>query len=282
MMITVVGAANVDVFYKSKETVQLTDKNPCTAAMSAGGVGRNIAEQIVKQGVPVTLICAIGDDSNGRFLREHSKKLNIDTNYFIELKNENTGVYAAGLNPDGEMVVAFSAMDIVETIKPADMDFAAAVIKSCDMLVCDTNMCEDVLEKIFVLRGERPLVVDAVSAVKAQRVKTLFKYIDCLKMNAHEAEVLSNITLGTNASFELACQYFIHQGVRRVFITRGADGVVAADADAVYFVPAIPIKTENVTGAGDAFCAGLALHYNDDIQTQAQRGVEFSAQHLNA
>lgn len=49
----------------------------------------------------------------------------------------------------------------------------------------------------------------------------------------------------------------IAAGARLAVITRGADGSLASDGDAVVELPALPIDPVDTTGAGDAFIAGF-------------------------
>ena len=58
--ITVIGGANVDLCGSAIGPVVPKDSNPGRVRMTAGGVGRNIAESLARLGLPVRLICAPG------------------------------------------------------------------------------------------------------------------------------------------------------------------------------------------------------------------------------
>ena len=58
---------------------------------------------------------------------------------------------------------------------------------------------------------------------------------------------------------EKAAEYFLDQGVKRVFITLGADGVFYHDGKLSRLIPNPEVKVVNATGAGDAFLAALAF-----------------------
>ena len=45
----------------------------------------------------------------------------------------------------------------------------------------------------------------------------------------------------------------------------GERGVVAADADGCHGVPAFEVAVVDTTGAGDAFCAGLAVRLAEGV-----------------
>ena len=64
--VTVIGGVNVDIVGFPNSPLVAQDSNPGTIRVSFGGVGRNIAENIVKLGVPTKLLSAIGDDVFGQ------------------------------------------------------------------------------------------------------------------------------------------------------------------------------------------------------------------------
>ena len=47
-------------------------------------------------------------------------------------------------------------------------------------------------------------------------------------------------------------------GVGAAFVTCGVDGTACADASACVTIPAPRVAVANASGAGDAFCAGVA------------------------
>ena len=55
-----VGAANVDIHGRSKKSIVMHDSNPGHMNTSAGGVTRNVCENLSRLGVSVKLISAVG------------------------------------------------------------------------------------------------------------------------------------------------------------------------------------------------------------------------------
>ena len=77
--ILVIGGANVDRKAKSIAPVVMGTSNPMTVNESYGGVGRNVAENLSRLGLPVRLMTAVGDDAQGSALLKHARDLGIDT-----------------------------------------------------------------------------------------------------------------------------------------------------------------------------------------------------------
>src|SRR5688500_15492896 len=66
--VVVVGGANLDIKARSAATAILGTSNPGSGSMAAGGVGRNVAENLARLGTPTYLIAAVGDDPMGERL----------------------------------------------------------------------------------------------------------------------------------------------------------------------------------------------------------------------
>jgi pseudouridine kinase len=280
MQVTVIGAANVDIITKSKGKIVHSDSNPASVRLAAGGVARNIAENLLKLGAKVELITAVGADSLGGFLRRNCERLGISTKAWIVREDMSTGVYSAALDADGELYVGFNATGVLESVKPDDLAPYGDVIRKADLLIVEANLTEETLGAIIQLRGDAPVMADTVSVPKAPRITPYLPGISILKLNRAEAERLTGLKLDDSVKYKLACKELISRGVKRVFITRGPAGVCAADEDGAIFIPAVPVAVKNVTGAGDAFAAGVAMHFREDLKTQAEYGAELAARYL--
>ena len=60
-----VGGANVDLCGRSFGPILPGDSNPGQLTLSAGGVCRNICENVCRMGAPAALITVFGEDANG-------------------------------------------------------------------------------------------------------------------------------------------------------------------------------------------------------------------------
>ena len=112
------------------------------------------------------------------------------------------------------------------------------------------------------------IFVDPVSIGKAKAIKKLIGKIHTLKMNKMEAEFLSETKINDRADLDKACVFFLGQGIKRVFITLGSDGVYFSTVEKKgSFIPqAAEIK--NATGAGDAFMAGIIYSHINGFELE--------------
>ncbi|MCI9564323.1 MAG: MarR family transcriptional regulator, partial [Oscillospiraceae bacterium] len=90
-----------------------------------------------------------------------------------------------------------------------------------------------------------------------------------------EAELLSGVSITDVDSAGRAAEALLETGLRRVFISMGGDGVLAADHSGQIHVPCIPGKMVNTTGCGDAFMAAIAWAYLEgtDLEGTARAGL---------
>ena len=64
----VIGGLNADIWGRPSGPIILRDSNPGSVTLTPGGVGRNIAHDLCLLGLDVSLVSAVGVDSNGEFL----------------------------------------------------------------------------------------------------------------------------------------------------------------------------------------------------------------------
>ena len=71
----------------------------------------------------------------------------------------------------------------------------------------------------------------------------------------------------------------LETGLRRVFISLGAEGVFAADHSGRVQMPCLPAELVNATGCGDAFMAAITWAYlrGTDLEETARAGLAASS-----
>jgi pseudouridine kinase len=257
--IVVVGGANTDIFGFSAARVVSQDSNPGHIQDSPGGVARNIAENLARLGVDTHLITAFGSDANGIRLAESCRASGVGVAGSLTVGHVPGSRYLAILDDRGDLVVAVSDMRALDSLTPASLNDRRELLDSAALIVADTNLPP---ETLLWLAHETaaPLLVDTVSVAKAVRTMAALPRVHTLKLNALEAGALlgRDVDRASDADVESAARDLISLGVRRVFITLGRHGVFARDDQAGVRLPALDVDVVNATGAGDAFCAGVA------------------------
>lgn len=289
-----IGAANLDRKLRSHALLAMGTSNPATQTESFGGVARNIAENLARLGTPAALLTAIGGDSAGAALLAHAETLGIDTRGALRLENISSGTYTALLDQNGEMVVALADMALYDRIDPAFVAARQARIAAAALLVADLNLPLDTVEALVAQarRAEVPLVLVAVSEPKMARLPQDLSGVRLLILNAGELAARVGRPLDGDAALEAAMREVQAQGVRDLVVTRGAQGVLVttgtttggttggATGGAIERLQAPPADVVDVTGAGDAFAAGVCwslVQGDDDLVLACRRGLQLSA-----
>lgn len=263
----VIGGANMDILGRPVDVLQPGDSNPGKVSCSPGGVGRNIAENLARMGSKTRLISAIGKDTYGQMILQNCRQVGIDSQACLVLNDANTSTYLSVLDNSGDMYTAIADMEIIERLSVDVLKKHEDMLKDSELLVIDVNLSEEALEYIFSNFTNKPIFVDTVSSAKAHKIKPYLNAIHTLKPNLKEAQQLSGISIQDNTELPKLANWFHTQGVQRVFLSLGSDGVFYSDQSEQEFIPAIPVSMVNANGAGDAFLAGLAHSWTQQWST---------------
>ncbi|MDR2181865.1 MAG: PfkB family carbohydrate kinase [Treponema sp.] len=278
--ITIIGAANMDISGFSSQPVNMADSNPGHVEYYPGGVGRNIAENLLRLGADVRLVSVFGDDPSAQRLIDHSRRIGLDIGGSLFLSETSSSVYIALMDSNGEMRLALSDMSILERLSPRDLEERADLVGKSSAILADAGLSEETLRFIPRRFGGSPIYLDPVSSRKAEKVRTFVGAFHTLKLSRMEASTLSGIELPPpetvsaiklcgemefsgaisktlRRGLEVAGAHFIRQGCKRVFITLGKAGVYFRSAADELIYPIRRVPPVNTTGGGDAFMAGI-------------------------
>lgn len=256
----VVGGVNVDIGGRSVQSLVAADSNPGFVRTSLGGVGRNIAHNLALMGTDVRLLSAIGDDANGQRVAASCAELGIDVGRILRIPGGTTSTYLYIADPDGEMALAISDMQICDKISPEYLAGNLAVLQNAQVVVADTNIPEASLEYLAE-HVTVPLFCDPVSTKKAEKLIPILHKIHTLKPNRLEAELLSGVSIQDPKDAEKAAAALLDKGVHRVFLSMGSHGVYAATKEEQCWVKTLPGTMVNTTGCGDSATAALVWAY---------------------
>jgi len=262
--ICVLGGSNMDIVGFPNKDLIPHDSNPGKVKLSLGGVGRNIAENLVHLGVSTKLISAIGDDMYGKKIIEHASSIGLDMKNSMVLSQRPTSTYLAILDEKGDMHAAISQMEIFDELTIDFIQSQRQIIENAKICVIDTNLPESVISYVLDSFKNTDFFLDTVSTAKAIKVKNLIGAFHTIKPNKIEAELLSGMKINGMADMLKTSAYFLEKGVKRVFITLGEDGVFYNDGQTHKIIASPKTDVINATGAGDAFIAALAYcHFNN-------------------
>lgn len=255
--VVVVGGANVDIVGRPARSLLSRDSNPATITTSLGGVGRNIAENLVRLGVDVSLVTAFGSDCMGEQLARGCREMGIDIGPSFFAEDLPGSRYLAILDVDGDMTVAVNDMRILDLITPEELESRRVFFEAADLVVVDANLLPESLEWLAA-HVTTPMLMDPVSAAKIPRAMPVLDSLELLKCNLLEAATALECDPAEVADGAWAARRLHKMGVHRAVVTAGVAGAFWADDSGEGSVPSFGAPVVNATGAGDAFTAGVA------------------------
>ena len=132
-----IGAANMDVHGKSRVPIVMRDSNPGHLRTSAGGVTRNVLENLSRLGVRTKLVSAVGADLYGEMVLRSSAAAGIDISGVVTIPGAASSCYISVLDQKGDMLVAMSDMGILENITPELVRSLGGELRGAAAVVCD-------------------------------------------------------------------------------------------------------------------------------------------------
>lgn len=280
--IVCIGGTNMDRKLRTLAPLQMGTSNPVSQRETPGGVARNVAENLARLGLPVHLLTAVGDDAPGRELLAQAARLRIATGGSLLAADQATGSYTAVLDANGAMLLALSHMALTEQLSPDFLRLNAAQRAAASLTMIDLNLPAASVAQLIgeAAASQRPLIVVAVSTPKMARLPQDLNGVHCLLLNEDELATLHGKPLKSAAALHRAHQALRARGLRHLVVTQGAAGVLYSAGDELQALTAPAVEVLDVTGAGDAFSAGVcASLYQDpqDLALACRHGLALSA-----
>ena len=266
--IIVIGGANADLYGQiAVEQEAPADSNPGHISIHAGGVGRNIAENLAHLGAEIEFIGHFGGDDFAMMLERSLTSSGASISLSMRTPRSDSDLYLAIHNKQGELISAVNNMGLVERL-PKNFFNAHTIVNAittADLIILDGNLSEEVLDDFFQIYGNNSVIaVDSVSTVKARRFISHLSKIDYLKCNLAEARILvsagNNLSLDSIKSIESVeeiSQRLMKTGVGTALISNSDAGFIVANGGEFKHFSAPKLAKSYSSGAGDALFSGF-------------------------
>lgn len=199
-------------------------QTPAIWRTSAGGVTRNVLENLSRLGVRTKLVSAVGADLYGEMVLRSSAAAGIDISGVVTIPGAASSCYISVLDQKGDMLVAMSDMGILENITPELVRSLGGELRGAAAVVCDPCLPAETVAAIIREAGEVPVFLDPVSTSYARKVRQLAGGLYCVKPNRIELGVLADSDTDTAEDIERACAALLSKGTRRVAVSLGERG----------------------------------------------------------
>ena len=282
--VLVVGGAVLDTKLRTAAAPVLGTSNPGSASWTAGGVGRNIAENLARLGTPTVLLAAVGDDLAGESVVGRTAAAGVDCRHVV-VGDDPTGTYAAVLDAGGDLLIAVADMRATDELTVGDLGAVPGLLDGAGALVADANLGSAVVRWLVAAAGKAgvSVLLEPVSVAKARGLAPVLDgsfAVHTVTPNVDELAALVDAPVEDTVEGVAAAARVLHgRGVGHVWVRRGARGSLlsvggAAGGPRLFVVGAPPVDVADVTGAGDSMTAGFvhALLDGADVVEAARYG----------
>lgn len=284
MGIVVIGAVFVDVKGYPEANFILGGRNAGRVEHVHGGVGRNVAEDIANCELRPTFVSLVDESGDAvdviRKLNNH--KVNTD---YIWKTRDGMGTWLAVFNNDGDVVASISKRpDLLPIVDILDKH-GDEIFSNADSVICEIDIDKEIVKRVFKLAQKYNKKVYSVvgnMSIALER-RDFLKSIDCFVCNIQEAGLLffddySEKT--TEEMVDILSEKVMAAQIPSMIVTMGGDGAVYADMHGDKgWCPARKVEVKDTTGAGDSFCAGVAigLTYGKSLKEACEIGAMLAA-----
>ncbi len=256
--IVVIGSSNTDFIMKMEHIPKVGETVTDAEFMQTfGGKGANQAVGAARSGGDVIFVNCVGDDVNGRLIKENLRAAGINVDTVFEEKGIASGAALIMVDSEGRNLISV-APGANYRLTPAMIDQLKVVIESAAMVVMQYEVRPDTLKRAVEVASSlgKPVILNLAPArpLAEETLAGLF----ALVVNEGEAEYLVGYAVDSPEKVRQAAQDLLKRGPRWAIVTLGSQGVYAAGEGQAFEVPAFKVKAVDTTAAGDIFCGSLA------------------------
>jgi len=284
MGVLVIGASFMDIKGFPLDNYIPDGRNVGRIEFVHGGVARNVAEDIANMELRPTFLSIVDDTPMGSAVVEKLMNHKVNVEHILTIP-DGMGTWLAVFDNNGDVAGSISkrpnmlpVVDLLERKGHEIFSQAHSVVLECDL---DKELVKKVLELAEEHQVKRFALVSNMS-LAAQR-RDLLKRFDCVICNQLEAGILFADDYSEKTPEDL-CKIIgekVEQGnFPSMVVTMGGKGSVYADFTGEKGIcPARKVHVKDTTGAGDAFCAGVAaaMTYGKTLAEAVEIGTMLAA-----
>ena len=264
MKILVIGATFVDIKGFPEDVYIPTGRNVGRVEYLHGGVARNVVEDIANVELQPIYLGIVDDTPMGRDVLHKLNKHKVDTRYVLTVPG-GMGTWLAVFDNNGDVAGSISCRPNLMPILDLLEEKGHEIFSQVKSVVLEVDLDKELVKKILELAQEHQVMVFGVvsnMSIAAKR-RDFLKQFDCFICNQQEAGLLFIDDYMDKSPAEL-CQILqqkvLGAQIPSMVVTMGAQGAVYADLQGNHGIcPARNVIVKDTTGAGDAFCAGVAI-----------------------
>lgn len=219
-----------------------------------GGKGANQAVGASRLGAEVAMVGRVGADEYGDRMIARLRAEGVDTTAIEVDDGSATGIAVITIDDQGENTIVGSPGANMR-LTPDHIEEKAGLIARASVVLSQFEVPAETVEAAAELTTGTFLFNPA----PAQPISShLFRQIDVLVPNRSELGILAGVREPTSSGEAAALASALDfRGI--TVVTLGSEGALIVDDTRATLVGSRPVESVDPTGAGDAFCAALAV-----------------------
>lgn len=284
MGIVVIGAVFVDIKGYPESNFIPSGRNAGRVEQVHGGVARNVAEDIANCELRPTFVSLVDRSGTGQDVIRKLNDHKVNTSY-IRTTRDGMGTWLAVFDNDGDVYSSISKRPDLMPIADILDEEGDEIISQADSIVMEICIDKEIIKRVFKLArkyNKKVFAVVANMSIALER-RDFLQSTDCFVCNMQEAGMLfSDDYFGKDKDEmqQIISKKVVAAQIPSMIVTMGADGAVYADKFGNFgHCPARRVEVKDTTGAGDSFCAGVAigLTYGKSLAEACEIGAHLAA-----
>ena len=285
MPMVVVGNVFVDIKGFPDNKYIPAGRNSGWVEFVHGGVGRNVAEDIANVELRPRFVSMVDNTEQGEAVVRKLRNHKVDTRYVAAVP-DGMGLWLAIHDATGDIVSSISKRPNMDALIDMLDQYGDEIFADADSIVVEIDMDKEVIKRVFQYAEKFHKKVFAVVAnmsIASQR-RDFFQSIDCFVCNAQEAGILFADdyfqSMEPEELVDALSDRVISARIPSMVVTMGSRGAVYATMDGEKGrCAARPVQVRDTSGAGDAFCSGVAigLTYGKSLPEAADIGARLAS-----
>ncbi len=264
MGILVIGATFVDIKGFPLDNYLPTGRNVGRVEYIHGGVSRNVVEDIANVELRPTFLSIVDDTPSGEDVRQKLIKHKVNVEYLLTKPN-GMGTWLAVFDNNGDVAGSISVRPDMTPVLDLLQEKGDEIFSKVDSVIMEVDLDKDIVKKILELADKYHIQKFAVvsnMSIAVER-RDFMKRFDCFICNQKEAGLMfldDYSNKNPQEMCDILCEKVVPANIPSMVVTMGEAGAVYADCNGNKGIcPARNVIVKDTTGAGDAFCAGVAI-----------------------
>lgn len=284
MGILVIGATFVDIKGFPFDNYLPTGRNAGRVEYVHGGVARNVVEDIANIELRPTFLSIVDDSPMGDAVVKKLNNHKVNTEYLLT-RPDGMGTWLVVFDNTGDVAGSISKRPDMSPLLEVLNEKGDEIFSQAPSVILEVGLDKEIIKSTLALAKKHHVKTFALVAnmsIAAER-RDLLQQFDCVICNQQEAGILfldDYEDKTPDQMRDILAERIVAANIPSMVVTMGGDGAVYANLQGEKGVcPAKKVQVKDTTGAGDSFCAGVAIGmtYGKTLAESVEIGTTLAA-----